>query len=228
MKVFYRISDASNTFKVKLSHATKQHCLKNFLKHFPRDVINIYANNVHPETLRWLDTTGCVIYETNSAGNAASFLDVLNEAMQLPDDELVYLVEDDYLHLENSYRILLEGLQIADYVSLYDHPDKYISVEQGGNPLIDSDGGEYTKVYLTHSSHWKLTNSTTLTFASRVLTLKEDYNIWKTHSGGQVPDDYRAFLELRSKGRSLITPIPGYSTHCEIKWTTPLIDWSTI
>jgi hypothetical protein len=36
------------------------------------------------------------------------------------------------------------------------------------------------------------------------------------------------FLDLRDKGRSLITPLPGYSTHGETAWLTPLIDWSKI
>jgi transaldolase len=39
-----------------------------------------------------------------------------------------------------------EGLDISDYVSGYDHPDKYIDSDQGGdNPFI-KDGGEITRV----------------------------------------------------------------------------------
>ena len=35
-------------------------------------------------------------------------------------------------------------------------------------------------------------------------------------------------LVLRDKGILLITPIPGYSTHGETAWLSPLTDWSKI
>ena len=74
------------------------------------------------------------------------------------------------------------GVQIiADYVTLYDHPDKYMDHDKGGpNPYI-SNGGEVTRLVKTDNSHWKLTNSTTMTFASKVNTLKQDRDIWMKH-----------------------------------------------
>jgi len=36
------------------------------------------------------------------------------------------------------------------------------------------------------------------------------------------------FLELRQQGELLITPIPGYATHGETAWLSPLTDWSQI
>lgn len=231
MIALYRISDGSNASKVKLPNATKQHCLENFLKEFPPEIVHLYADSAkwaYPETLEWLHSLGCKVFKTNSKGNSLSFLNVVEEALKLPDTETVYFVEDDYLHLPNSFTVLDEGLQMADYVSLYDHPDKYIPATDGGNPFVESDGGEVTKVYLSKTTHWKLTNSTTMTFATRVITLREDYDVWRKHCQDNIPHDFDAFIELREKGRSLITPIPGYSTHCEAKWTSPLTDWPTI
>jgi hypothetical protein len=70
-----------------------------------------------------------------------------------------------------------------------------------------------------------MTNSTTMTFAAKVKTLKEDEEILRKYTSGSYPRDFEMFLELRDKSRSLITPIPGYATHGETAWLSPLTDW---
>lgn len=225
MKILYRLSDGSNKHKVKLEHATKQHCLLNCIQTFPDAEIFIYADNVQDTTYEWVCSLGHAVERTSSANNAASFLHVLNVAVTFDASEVVYFLEDDYLHRTGADMVLLEGLGRADYVSLYDHPDKYIA---GGNRFVDGDGGEITKVYITKSSHWKLTNSTTMAFASQVQTLHVDYAIWKAACAGKIPTDFDTFIALRNTGRSLITPIPSYATHCEKQWLAPFINWTTI
>jgi hypothetical protein len=230
MKIYYRISDGEDKGKEKLPYATKQYCLENFIRVFPNEEITVYADNVKDSTFQWL--LGMQIghtwklKRTQGGSSAAGFRIVLEDAISLPDDEIIYFVEEDYLHLSNSRNVILEGLEHVDYVSLYDHPDKYIPFNMGGNPLIGDDGAELTKVFVSNSTHWKITNSTTMTFATSIKTLKEDEHIWKKYSTGNIPNDYEAFMELRNNGRSLATPIPSYSTHCEVKWTAPLIDWA--
>jgi len=227
MKIFYRISDGSYK-KERLSNATKKHCLENFLLSFPKDEIVIYADNVKDETFEWLSSYECELIRTNGGSSAGGFRLVFESALDLPTNEVVYFVEDDYLHLYGSREILLEGIGCAHYVTLYDHVDKYIPAQMGGNPFIGPDGGEETKVFLTKSRHWKLTNSTTMTFATTVDVLQEDADIWRKFTQGSYPHDFDCFLELRAKGRSLISPIPSLSTHCDKQWVAPLIDWETI
>jgi hypothetical protein len=161
--------------------------------------------------------------------SAGSWRHVFDYALKtFKDNDVVYFLEDDYLHLPGSENAILEGISIADYVSLYDHNDKYIPGSEGGNPFIDTDGGEVTKVFVTKSKHWRLTNSTTMTFATTMNILMEDKPIWEQFTTGAHPNDFAAFLKLRENGRSLITPIPGLSTHCEPRWASPLIDWSKV
>ena len=112
----------------------------------------------------------------------------------------------------------------ASFVALYDHPDKYLDPSQGGNPYCEG-GGEDTRVYLTDSCHWKITNSTTMTFAEKVYTLKRVEPILRKHTEGTHPNDFQMFLDLRANNELLITPIPGYSTHGETAWLSPLYDW---
>lgn len=227
MKSLYRISDGSYR-KEKFPHATKQHCIENFLTHFPADEVIIYADNVRDESFSWISKLGCEVIRTSGGSSAAGFRIVLDAALQMADDEVVYFVEDDYLHLPNSRKILLEGIERSNYVSLYDHIDKYMPARDGGNQYIDDDAAEVTKVFLTKSSHWKLTNSTTMTFATKVSVLREDEQIWRKYTSGTHPHDFQCFIELREHGRTLATPIPGYSTHCEPMWATPLVNWNEV
>ena len=67
---------------------------------------------------------------TKFGGNdAQSFLNLLNYVVEqnYNADDIIYFVEDDYLHKEGWIDILLEGFDKigADYYTLYDHPDKY-------------------------------------------------------------------------------------------------------
>jgi hypothetical protein len=228
MKCLYRISDNSND-KVKFKNSTKKHCLENFLLCFPYETITIFADNVLDETFNWLKTYSVDVIRTGSSGDAGSFRLLLEAALTIfEDEEIVYFVEDDYLHLNNSKFLIEEGLQVVDYVSLYDHLDKYIPPIQGGNPLINEDGSEETTIFLTKNSHWKLANSTTFCFATKIKTIKDDRDIFFRNTMGKNCEDFKTFTELRQKQRKIATPIPGSSTHCEIEWASPLVDWENV
>jgi hypothetical protein len=149
----------------------------------------------------------------------------LDYAMHLPDSEVVYFLENDYLHLPNSHKAIYDALLLgADYVTLYDHPDKYMRREQGGNPFVQEDNAEQTKVYLGKNNHWKLTNSTTMTFAARVSTLKKDEALIRKYTSGTHPNDFEMFTELIQFNK-LFSPIPSYATHGETQWLSPLVNW---
>ena len=67
-----------------------------------------------------------------------------------------------------------------------------------------------------------------MTFAAKVKTLREDEEILRSFTQGSYPRDFEMFLALRDKGRSLITPLPGYATHGETAWLSPLTKWNKI
>lgn len=237
MKVIYRISDGSHK-KNKLAHATKAYCLGNALRTFADAEFHVFADNCGFETLQCIERLGLRPQRT-SLGNTAGFRHALKYALErFDDDDLVYLLEDDYLHLPAAAQAIVEGLQIADYVSLYDHPDKYVNYSSGGpNPLIRH-GGERTRVLRTPITHWKLTNSTTMTFATHVNILREDRTVWMRYTGKSVPRDYAAFRELLwgirwksaflRRGRLLVSPIPALATHCELAYLAPQVDWTRV
>lgn len=236
INVVYRLSDNGYN-KPKFPHATKLHCLENCLSEFNIDNVHLFVDetNLLPttrEAIELIDSTrffGNLTYYVggSSAGSWRHVFDYAIKTFTNPAD-VVYFLEDDYLHLPGSAKAILEGLQLAEYVSLYDHNDKYIPGSKGGNPYIGEDGGEVTKVFRTPSSHWKLTNSTTMTVATSVQQLLTDEKIWRDFTTGTHPNDFGCFMYLREHGASLITPIPGLSTHCEPAWASPGINWGVI
>jgi hypothetical protein len=231
MKIIYRISDAGYN-KVKPDYINNENCLRNFCNVFfdyIHDII-ILADNCSESTLqiikKYIDPIN--IEKVSVGHGAGTFNLALDKALKWDDNEIVYFVENDYLHKPGADKIILEGFDLgAPFISLYDHPDKYKDPGQGGNPYCEG-GAEDTRVYLTDSCHWKITNSTTMTFASKVSTLKRVESILRKYTIGTHPNDFPMFLELRENNELLITPLPGYSTHGETAWLSPLTDWSKI
>lgn len=228
MKIIYRISEAGYN-KVKPDYVNNENCLKNFCDAFFDYIYNIVilADNCSDNTInmikKYIDPIN--IKKVNVGHGAGTFNLALDEVLKYDDETIVYFVENDYIHLLSSPKIIEEGFKLGvDFVSLYDHPDKYIN---GVNPYVE-EGGEITKVFLTNSCHWKFTNSTTMTFATNVKTLKKYESTLRKYTSTSHPHDFDMWVDLRSQGASLITPIPGYSTHGESAWLTPLINWKYV
>ena len=229
MRIIYRISDAGYN-KVKPDYINNEACLANAVNVFDDCEWSIIADNVSEETNDMIQkyVPRSTIFYVDKGNGAATFNLALDEALKMSENDTVYFLENDYLHKPNSRVIIEEGFTLgASFVSLYDHPDKYLSPDKGGNPYCQG-GAEDTRVYLTDSVHWKITNSTTMTFAAEVKTLKENEEILRKFTSGTHPNDFEMFLELRKNNKLLVTPIPGYATHGETAWLSPLTDWSKI
>ena len=231
MKIIYRISDTGYN-KVKPSYIDNTKCLSNFCMAFPDQYENgdilVMADNVSEQTRKMIQQHEVEIEHVKVGHGAGTFNLSLDIALQYDDDEIVYFVENDYLHKLGSPEVLKQGFELgASVVSLYDHPDKYMDPSDGGNPYCEG-GAEDTRVYKTDTCHWKITNSTTMTLASKVKTLKRVEPILRKWTSETHPHDFNMFLELRDQGELLVTPLPGYSTHGESAWLTPFTDWSRI
>jgi len=234
MKIIYRISEGGYP-KEKPDYITKINCLKNALKHFKQEDFLLIMDNVSDNLKSEIERVyGGKAHLVQVGHGAGTFNIALDHAigktgiLSVSDDEIIYFLEDDYLHKEGSQRIIEDGFELGmDYVTLYDHPDKYLNPIEGGNPYCEG-RAEFTRVYLGNNSHFKLTNSSTMTFAAKVKTLKEDEGVMRSWTNGTHPHDFQMFQEINKKGRRLVSPLPGYSTHGETRWLTPLINWENI
>jgi hypothetical protein len=244
MQVYYRISDTpAYRVKEKARGVNNENCLNNFIRNFRPDRMHIVADAVNADTQAMLSKKALRHnFETTFLQNRSGSLTfgyVLDLAIRHNEDDILYFVEDDFLHLPGSKELLIEAFREtgADYVTLYDHPDKYINRKEGGpNPFVKH-GGEKTRVIVTSSAHWKETNSTVFTFAVRVSTLREDEKQWRRCIRRKVPDDFLVFSRLGKarffyrpfgKKRTLIHPIPARATHGELEFLAPFVDWEAV
>ena len=155
-----------------------------------------------------------------------SFLKTLEiiQSRNFEDEQIIYLLEDDYLHRPGWSEVMLEGFEIdSHYLTLYDF-DFFIAK------------GWLCEIFTTPSSHWRAVPATTNTFACKYKTLIEDIEIQKEYSiyGIREMDeysysrDYNKFWELQKQERYLISPMPGWSTHCDENHISPIIDWKKV
>ena len=155
-----------------------------------------------------------------------SFLQTLDtiQSRNFEEEQIIYLLEDDYLHRPGWSEVMLQGFEInSHYLTLYDF-DFFIAK------------GYLCEIFTTPSSHWRAVPATTQTFACRYKTLIEDLEIHQNYSingvkeqeGFHFSKDYDKFWELQKQERYLISPMPGWSTHCDENHISPIIDWKKV
>ncbi|MBS0620022.1 MAG: hypothetical protein JSS61_00995 [Verrucomicrobia bacterium] len=218
---------AAGAHKARFSHFSREGCYDN--------LVDTLRDAKHVEVTFLLDTfhphkegehfikkqKQYPVIEMQAGTEAASFLYLLDyvEKQQFAPDTILYFLEDDYIHREGWVDILREGftLPCADYVTLYDHKDKYF--------LPDYQHLQ-SQVFHTASCHWRTTPSTTNTYAMRMKTLLKHLPIHRAYSTGvSITEDHKKFCKLREEGATLISSIPGWSTHMEPAFASPCFKW---
>jgi hypothetical protein len=155
-----------------------------------------------------------------------SFLSTLDiiQSRNFDDEQIIYFLEDDYLHRPGWCELIIEGFTLnSHYVTLYDF-DYFIG------------SGYLCEILTTPNSHWRAVPATTNTFACKYKTLVEDLEIHKKYSiygvkeeeGFHFSKDYDKFWELQQQNKYIISPIPGWSTHCDANHLSPVIEWEKI
>lgn len=214
----YRISDGSQTLahKPKLESATKERCLRDAVRIFGAANVIIVADSVSDESHARICeiAAGARVVRTAYGSGAFSFMAAVRIAIDeaTGDDDAVYLCEDDYLHDDRAKELIMDGLEQGDYCSLYDHPDKY-----------EKNNVRPCQISLGKLCHWRTVESTTMTFATRARCLREDLFVYNMFCKTGYPYDHHMFLDLGRRGRTLVTPVPGASTHAELRYLTPFM-----
>jgi hypothetical protein len=217
----YNVEGAGN--KSRPSWFNYEKCFINLLN-------TIEGKNVDLHVIMDGDSTGNFIenykdkytlHSINAGGDYNSYLETYKyiKTLNVEDTDLIYFLENDYLHVDNWVEEIITLFttypQGLNYVSLYDHNDKYFL------PMYDDLS---SKIFTTKTKHWRTTPSTCGSYIIPKNIFIEDEDI---NTGG--PGDHDKFLYLNStRYRFVLTPIPGLSTHCMEGLLSPIIDWKTI
>jgi glycosyltransferase involved in cell wall biosynthesis len=205
----------------------REKCYKNLCSNLPKDNVQfhiVFDGNREEHFTKTPIIEGTRFHDIKAGTGSKSFREAINYALSVskPED-ILYFVEDDYLHRPGWVDVLFEGFTIGPvgYISLYDHNDKY---NHKMYPTLAS------QIFTGELSHWRTVPSTTDTFAIMHNTLKNNLSIFMKYSDDTVPwsRDHERCMELWKNGVGLITSIPGYSTHCEPEYLSPCFDWSKV
>ena len=200
--IFYRHYEIQgNDYKGRPSWFDFEKCFVNFLNSIEGEDVNLH-----------------LIMDGGNDFASAMFSYKLAYSIVEDPNDLIYFVENDYLHIKgwvNKITTLFNTYSNINYVSLYDHNDKYFL------PMYDN---LVAKIFTTENHHWRNTPSTCGTYIIKNSLFREDYDIHINLQG-----DHNKYLWLNEhRNRFVLTPIPGLSTHCMEGLMSPTIDWSKV
>lgn len=237
--VFVRHCWATNS-KARPPWFDKQACLRRLLDTCTDDcrVTVVFDGDAQGHFVETVPGVAEIVEVEGAGSDARSFLGTLAavlracEAGTVADEDIVYLTEDDYWHAPGWCEALREGLDVFEYVSPYDHPDKYTATAAAGQSQAAAAGvmSRVPAVHVTRSTHWRTACSTTNTYAALAGTLRADMDVHRQYCqqwpGQRVTTDHEKFLDLWTRGRTLGTCLPARATHCEPECLAPVVDWA--
>jgi len=219
INIVYRLCEVeiAPPFRAKrLPWFSKLNCLQSFL-----ESVEYSKEHIASVTFVHDGTEGTLIkaipeqfkvIKVNAFSNEGSLISTYEAAKDIPGD--IYYVEDDYLHLPESIKLIALALPSLGLITGYDHEDRY---------MRDDDityGKDLIHFNVPSNRHWRTAESTTCTFAiSETLRPKVQEIANKF-----MLSDRQLFRKLYKKGVRLWTPIPGLTTHVDTA-LSPGIDW---
>jgi hypothetical protein len=216
MKVIYRMTDIPSTNPSPIYFDNKfrlnEICLRSFVRAF-RDIkpqvamICDHCPDFYEEFVKSIVPFPMTIEFTSTGvkGNA------IHQYDYFMDDDVYLFQECDYLYTDGAGQKMLDAIEKFDFISPYDHPDKY---KEGMIPTQN-------ERRIINGQEWRSTDSTTSTFMARGKTLAKTIEFF-IYWGWE---DHKRWLDLNTKGYTLWTPVPSLATHMVSEYMAPNVPW---
>ena len=152
-------------------------------------------------------------HDLQDRGHTFKLLEVLKENLEQDEvNDIHYIVEDDYLHTQDSLEVCNEilGSNLWEhFIVPYDYPDRYSLDTQPCGLMVGP------------RCHWRTNPSSTYTLMAKAETWKKAIPIIEKHA----PHN---FTEEAFQSYPCLSPVPGKASHLTKYHMTPLIDWREI
>lgn len=236
LNIIYRMCDkvsASSSSK-RCFDVEKKQLIKKCLQSLQNNIKNYegsldfycIADNCSDDIVEYLKKMfpNVILKRFEKIGNAKSFCKCVEVALNLPDNQQVYFLEDDYLVLKDNvldllnYNLMHISHELDHKIAIMpdDYPDRY------------QNNSIHTECRVTTTGHFLKIDKTTCTFAtySDVIKKYKDYFMNFIH--------WPKITEDKSVNRvwekvPLYQPIPAWTLHCQIKSVVPIyLDYTKI
>jgi len=209
-------------------------------------LFTIIGDDLSTELLDFFKTFDNVVIDNENLGSASKSLQKqIDLALKIPDDEWVYMCEDDYLHTSYSFKYISEFIENkTQYLQTSGKKKNYMNRIIGDlkdTPIIihtpdypdryDPPWKRLSFIFLSKHCHWRQISNTTHTFLLESSTIKRFEKYIKESAVG--PSDSKlskkVYGRIFFKNKALcISPIHGLSTHMTEGVMTPLVSWSKV
>jgi len=167
-------------------------------------------------------------YENDGSSKSTSLVSRIIRNDNLPDDNLIYILENDYLHrnywAEMTLDLFNNYIDENYYISLYDHFDKYIFTYKDRNDHWGMYKDLKSKIIVSSYCHWR---EVPLICSSWIMSKKLFYRDYDLLSCG-TSDNTQCGKISELYETKFLSPIPSIATHCQIPFLAPFLDWNKI
>ena len=162
-------------------------------------------------------------YTDSKFANMANLYSSLDLARS-ENNDIIYFVEDDYIHTKNSILEMLFSYE--KFASMFKQDIFLLSADY---PYLYTQNKD-TKIFLGHQKHWRLVDESLVTFmTSRRMIIKYFENFMQMATKWQDP--WEKPLHEIYKNVPCLSPIPSLAIHCaninSVYGLPPNFDWKT-
>ncbi len=233
--------DLNKLETIKVSFYSLYQSLQDFNHQF-----TIIGDDLSKELQEFFEKFDDVVVDNCKLGSAARSLQKqIDLALEVHNDEWIYMCEDDYLHTPYSFKYVSEFIENkTQYLQTSGKKKNYMNRIIGDLkdvPLIihtpdypdryDPPWKRLSFIFLSKYCHWRQISNTTHTFLLQSSTVKQFEKYIKASALG--PSDSKlsekVYGRIFFKNKALcVSPIKGLSAHMHEGVMTPLVDWKKI